>query len=52
MAELIRAAPQTAGGEPLATDTVKGVRAYEPDPGCQRAISGAKYTIGRHLLPL
>lgn len=52
MAELIRAAPQTAGGEPLATDTVKGVRAYEPDPGCQRAISGAKHTIGRHLLPL
>jgi hypothetical protein len=50
MAELIRAAPQTAGGEPPAIDTVKGVSAYEPD--CQTAISGAKRIIGRHLLPL
>lgn len=52
MAELIRAAPQTAGGEPLAIDTVKGVTASKPDPGCQAAISGAKRIIGRHLLPL
>ena len=52
MAELIRAAPQTAGGEPLAINTAEGVSASGPDPGRQAAISGAKRTIGRHLLPL
>ncbi|MBB4279013.1 hypothetical protein [Rhizobium mongolense] len=49
MAELTRAARLIAGGQPLANDTVEGVSSFEPDPGRQAAISGARRIIGRHL---
>ena len=52
MAELMRTARLITGGEPLAINTAEGVSASGPDPGRQAAISGAKRTIGRHLLPL
>lgn len=51
MTELMRAARLIASGDLLAIDTMVGVGASEPGPGCQAAISRAKRIIGRHLLP-